>query len=660
MPRLFMNGTFERVVVSVVVFYTSFASALALFYLAFRLNSLVILAALLVGFVATWVVSSFVSPSTSASGLRSGNKEEKNEDSRISLLTTTNILSAAVVLGDLVLLALLILSRTDAALASPWLVLPFGFFVLFAMTTWSLLLVSFEASRRLFLSLTSLHFFVAFSISAIVYAIGFGFDPFLHRAAEEALAATGAIEPKTILYAGQYTLIAALHLWTGISVHILDVWLLPVLASLTLPILGVIGFERGWGLSRGESQRASIFLLTLPFLPLTFTVPYNLTVLYLLWIVLLAPLVRERGYAILLALIALLALFTHPLLGVPAVIFVVYVVGRAQFVSRPRLRMAWDAVSFVAFLSGVPVAMAISNAAKGVPLAATNPLTRLPYFFGLFTDPYQFGAIPWIWNALYQFRFNVPAVLLIVAVIFLFAWIKDARKHAVPYLLATLGILGSIFFLSTLFVYKDVIVFEQSEYPLRLLHALFFLLFPLLAVTMARLLRKINARILLTSAALFLLATLATISLFMSYPQSNIKAQFAGPSVSAADVRAVKWIEDDAKGEPYLVLANQMTSAAAIQTFGFRTYLETDEGPLLWYPIPTGGPLYGFYSDMTYWHPERSVAEGAAQFAHVKRVYFLTYAYWPGFELLSEVARQGADTWYTVPDNAINIYTYVF
>ncbi len=656
MLNVLQKWPLERVFFAALLFFTSFTSALAVLYLLFRLNHFVVLAAGLVGVV---VVRAFTQNDPEHSLADSG-MESRGSDRVVSM--TTRVLSLAVLLGDLVLLALLILSRTDAALASPWLVLPFGIFVLFGVTTWSLFLLAGQAPRRVFLPLASLHFFVAFSVSAIVYAIGFGFDPFLHRAAEEALAATGAIEPKTILYAGQYALIAALHMWTHISIHVLDVWLLPVLASLTLPLTAVIGFERGWGLARKESQLAAVLLLLLPFLPLTFTVPYNLTFVYFLWIILLAPLARERVYAILFATIALLALLTHPLLGVPAVIFVVSISGRAFLAHRPHPRVLWNAAAFVAFLFGVPVAMMVSNATKGVALAATNPLTRLPYFFGLFTDPYVYGPerLPWVWEMLYQFRFNVPVVLVLVASASLFVWMKDARKHAAPIFLAAIGMFGSIFLLSTLFTYKDVIVFEQSEYPLRLLHALFFLLFPLLAVVCVCLLRRVVSKPIVSSIVLLALAILATVSLYMSYPQSNVKARYAGPSVSAADVYAVNWIEEDAAGEPYLVLANQMTSAAAIQMFGFRTYLDTDAGALLWYPIPTGGPLYGFYSDMTYGRPERSVVEGAAQFAHVKRVYFLTYAYWPGFETLSEIARGGANTWYTLPDNAINIYTYVF
>ena len=47
---------------------------------------------------------------------------------------------------------------------------------------------------------------------------------------------------------------------------------------------------------------------------------------------------------------------------------------------------------------------------------------------------------------------------------------------------------------------------------------------------------------------------------------------------------------------PYIVLANQSVSAAALLRFGFHTYY----GAQFYYAIPTGAPLYQSYLDMVY------------------------------------------------------------
>ena len=71
----------------------------------------------------------------------------------------------------------------------------------------------------------------ALSVSAIVYVVGFGFDPFLHRAAEQALVDTGVVEPVRLLYSGQYTLTAALHHLTAWPIKLIDIWMVPIAAS---------------------------------------------------------------------------------------------------------------------------------------------------------------------------------------------------------------------------------------------------------------------------------------------------------------------------------------------------------------------------------------------------------------------------------------------
>lgn len=536
----------------------------------------------------------------------------------------TFFLFLGVLIGDGLLLRTFFLARTTDALASPWNVLPTAVFFLFFVTSFFLLLLSREKNRVLPIIASSIHLFTAFSVASIVYGVGFGFDAFLHRAAEQALLETGSILPKTPLYTGQYVLVTSLAHLTRLPIKVIDIWLVPVMASIILPL----GFKK-----------LSPFLLLFPFAALTFTVPYNLTVVYALWLISAWTRVKvDRGVdpyrtAGMLAL-AVLGLFTHPLLGLPMAIITGYVL--------------WPMIPpvLVAMLVGlsVPALMFVYNHLQGVPLAATNPLTRLDLFTGLFKDPFPpaFGPHGRRWDLFYSWNLTLPLIFSLVTLPFAFFGQELEKPQTRRLGILALGIFIIAFLLSTLFVFKDVIVFEQFEYSLRLIHVIPLLLSPLAGVLISKLLDKTKSPI-ITMAIMALCALAMTASWYFSYPQENPKVQIGGPSVSAADIQVVHRIDKDAAGEPYIVLSNQMTSAAAIQEFGFRDYVKSDAGEILWYAIPTGGSLYSYFSEMTYYQPRRDIAEDAAKFAHVNTVYYLVYQYWPGYEYIADLAGKDAD-----------------
>lgn len=598
---------------------------LTIWYLLFSLSPAVIS-----------VVVVLISIATTVKSVRSPNVFSGGIDTRIDLYS--GCLFAGVLLGDGIILRTLLIGRTSMALPSPWNVLPVSIFFLFFAASFILLLLSREKNRTLFIIASSIHIFSALSVASIVYAVGFGFDAFLHRAAEDALYKTGLILPKTPLYAGQYVLIASLAHLTHLPLKLIDVWLVPVLSAIALP----------WAFLNRSSPRltlAPVFLLLFPFAGLTFTVPYNLTVVYALWSITQwrdirdntepAP-YRKAG----MILLAILGVFTHPLLGLPMAIATGYV----MCTKKSRLHLAIACTILIGI--SVPALMFFYNHLQGVPLATMNPFTRLDYFFGLFRDPFApaFGPMGHYWDLFYSWDFSLPLLISIITIPLVFFLGEEPDKTCARYLeILTLGIFIIAFLLSTLFVFKDVIVFEQFEYALRLIHVLPLLLSPLAAVLIMRLLEK-SKRWQITSLGILALPALAmTASWYFSYPQENPKVQIAGPSVSASDIMAVHKIDEDAKGEPYIVLSNQMTSAAAIEEFGFRDYVESDAGKILWYAIPTGGELYKFYSDMTYWQPRRDVAEEAGAFTHVHLVYYLVYRYWPGYEYIANLAGKDAD-----------------
>ena len=95
-------------------------------------------------------------------------------------------------------------------------------------------LVALAYRRRyphLTLAALAFHLFVTLAPAAIVYEIGYGFDGFIHVAAEKLVAAAGVVTPKTPYYIGQYSLVVLISKLWQLPIAAVDRWLLPVMAS---------------------------------------------------------------------------------------------------------------------------------------------------------------------------------------------------------------------------------------------------------------------------------------------------------------------------------------------------------------------------------------------------------------------------------------------
>lgn len=615
-------------------------------YLLFDLNVFVEIAGIVVAVVVAWALSRSTS---------SGTKVPGNE------AIPDLFFAFATVAGDLLILAACLGARTDVALSSPWPVLSPAIFILFAATTFAGMM-----SRSRLAAI--FHFFTAFSIATVVFKIGFGFDPFVHRAAENALAAAGHIDPKTPLYAGQYAVVATLHRLLGISVDALDKCLVPLLASTMVPILGVVGLRDGWGLSDEAARRWIYLVLALPFAAMTFTVPYNLTVVLFALVVCLWPLCDDRRVAIGLSIVAAWSVLCHPLLGVPTAIFVAYAIIETRAGHRVTRTLTALLTALLLAVS-VPALLILNNYRAHADSLFINPFTRLEYFLGLFADPFPQppGTVPFALGALYLFDRWLPPILavatiLIIAIASRRPWSLSCDRMKLtrwPTVVLFLGLLASIFLVSASFEFKDIISYEQSEFALRLLAALPFVLLPTLGVGNEMVWQHVaSRRPSLAPLVLVPVAIVAAISLHFAYPQSNAKDNLSGPSVSAADIEAVRLVDELAGDDPYFVLANQMTSAAALREFGFAHYLSVGDHQTLWYPLPTGAALYDFYGQLTYGEPTIETMRAAAEFTGTRRGYFLTYRYWPGFGWLDERARRISDRWYPIGGGAIIVYEF--
>jgi hypothetical protein len=298
----------------------------------------------------------------------------------------------------------------------------------------------------------------------------------------------------------------------------------------------------------------------------------------------------------------------------------------------------------------------------GFPTLNTS-LGDAGHFFSLFKRPYWFAkSSPFVFELLYAWsRIIVPAAVLLSCVGF---FIKKEKITSLFFASTALALLLSAWLLRSWIVFPDVASYEQGDFPLRLVKMSMLFLMPFAMYAVADAMRRVahikQKNISYAIRACFVVGAtiILTLSLYLSYPQHNPKARFPGLNVTASDFHAVEWIHAQHETNDYIVLANQLVSAAALTKYSFIQYFDTPSGPLFYYSVPTGGPLYKAYGRMLYEEQKREYMEATMELAGVDTAYFVVNSYWGNSRAIIEGAKQSADAWQNIDDDAIWIFIY--
>ena len=544
-------------------------------------------------------------------------------------------------------------AQTFEALSSPWQVLPRSFFVVYGLA--GLVSLWFVLKKSSFWSWLSIFAFfgVSFSVAAIVYGFGFGFDPFIHRAAETALVHNGFIEPRQILYLGQYALISGLNLLTGIPVLFIDRWLVPFVATFAIPSVSYLGLRHGFTLNHRSSVLALFALLGIPFSVFIFTVPFNLSTLLFVVVTLLVGVRGGKRHNAFLWLLSLTAFLFHPIGGAAAAALLV-----AKFFLQDRrdssLVSVLLAVSVVALL--IPSMFFLHGLLGGGTKLVFGQSVWVT-LLELFGDPYAQtrGVAPQVLEYAYAWIRWMPIAVVLLALSFYKGGVKQVSERLL--LCVGVGLGCSMLFLAQFFRFDGVIAYEQLEYAIRLRQLFFFVfLLTFLILVLQRFKKSLSLR--WTQYLAIPLLMIVTMSFYMSYPQVNEKTTGVGASVGEVDVEAVRFIEGKSEGLSYVALAHQMTSAAALQEFGFLRTVSGDQGEMLWYPLPTGGWLYEQFQYMSTNGPDQELVEEVLRVTQVEKLYFFTYDNWPEAGRIRAQAASFAQASYGVQGTRVVIYEY--
>jgi hypothetical protein len=646
---IIMNLNYEKIIKEMLIIISLISFWGAVVYRFFALNALGIILSLILAML-SYIILLFKFP-IKLRAKSQGSKESKQAKRDLWKIGVPILY----LISAITCFIILFLSRSDLALITPWQVVTPLFFLCYAIATGLLVLGIFRGipGQAAWLSL---HFFLSFSVAAIVYRLGYGFDPFIHQATERLISQLGAVSPKPFYYLGQYSLVVIFHKILFIPIDILDRFLVPFLASFALPAASLSVF-RSWFKEKRSIALTILFLLTIPFSFFILTTPQHLAWLLLLLTVIYSLSCRSWGNLLRIYILALAALTVHPIAGLPALFLAVTI---TLFHSQAKRKNLYYAILLILIIFTLPLAFLMVNNAQDTSVAVTDP-SYTPSESKLFSLPNKEGLVL---NSVYLYGFNFGLLIggLVLFGFVLFRRYKKDCSILVVHLVLAFGLILS-WLITKYLNFSYLINYERDNFSDRILFSSLIVLFPFIMIALFALTKRImQNRSIVRYIWLTFLVLLILFSLYISYPRFDNYHNSRGFSTSQSDVKAVRWIEGQTNKE-YIVLANQQVSAAALRELGFKKYFQSNinglQTDVFFYPIPTGGPLYQYYLDMVYVRPTRETALKAAEMVGAEEVYFVLNQYWWAYPKLVEEAKLEADETANIDKSRVFVFKYV-
>jgi hypothetical protein len=539
------------------------------------------------------------------------------------------------------------------AVRSPWLavapigVLALGLAIFFLYALCLAPVNSFWPIGQILLTL-----FSAVSLASVVYPLGFGFDPFLHRATIAHIAEFGTITPKPLYYIGLYALELYDHQIFQIPIGFIDRWLVPLIGS------GLFIGSAWLGLTQTLQTKRTPALLAVflfPLSALTVTTPQSLafvTTASLLFLSLPRLTKRENSpHWGILALLTATTLAIHPLAGIPAAIYL-GLVGCLSIKSAQLRRLL---IIFGSCLGAVALPLVFVLQAKTSGLPINFSLAHLFDWSKLGLSGFFGNRFNTWYDGLYLVIDNL---LLILALFAIFGFVSYRRQEKswsihLPLLAAVICFINYILMSLTL-EFDFLIEYERADYAVRLLTLTMIFLLPHVAFLIHRIDRRLSEESAgLRIAFAGLIALVVTANIYGAYPRHDNYARSAGFNVAQNDFDAVRAIAELGGDTEYIVLANQAVSAAAVETYGFKKYYH---GDIFYYPIPTGGLLYEYFLAMNE-TPSREVINQALEATGTNLAFYVVNDYWWQAEKIIENTKNQADDWLAVGNVTIFKFT---
>lgn len=555
--------------------------------------------------------------------------------------------------------------ETTTSINSPWPLLPSGVLAVFFLLFVTIGIAAKRTRHQVTTAVLAGTLLLGVSIlTPLIYRLGYGFDGFLHRASETVLLTTGTLTPKPPYYLGQYVFVTWMSRLSGINLGIIDRWLVPFFAA-CLPLFLCA--------RRSQKKYRSLFIFLILFFPLSIlstTTPQAFAYLLGLAALLLAwdrthhdePDSEEKermSSPILSLLLALWALITHPLAGLPLAAMTVGLLWQEWCRSHAWKR--WVRIfglicCGLAASFGVPLAFVLHSHVSayridwhGERLLQSETWQRISDV--IFNSPNAHLALWPDWTDALNWFTRVFLVLGITIAL----WKRRSDRSTLLFLtFGSIGLCIAGLVLAQTGEFSFLIDYERGNYAERLFLLALLIILPVAMVGWNVLWERLAfTPPLLTTFWIIFLAAMVSGQVYNALPRQDAGAISHGWSVGASDVEAVRFIERDAQNKPYTVLANQSVSAAAVSQLGFKRYKDN----VFFYPIPTGGPLYALF-EQAISEPSLELIKQASILGGTSRVYLVLNRYWTNADQVQQKLESFADRAWSVREGEVIIFQF--
>ena len=353
----------------------------------------------------------------------------------------------------------LLIARSARPLITPWEVVSprfFFFFILSSGLLWFIVLKN-SFTKKFKLSLISVHYFLILIVAVIVYKIGYGFDPFIHEATINLIVQNGVVTPKTPYYLGQYGFIVILNKCLGLSIALLNKLLVTLLAAMLLPgaiykLSKKLFFETK--INSGAPWLSTIIILSFLTPLFIITTPQNLSYIFII-LALLSGLNKEansdKEANIKTLIFALTAAAIHPLAGIPALIWSMWLIIK-KYTTDKRLSnylLSILTITLSIFLTPLALFFASGKKISNFQLNFEAIITPLLNVFKLNSA----GREDWLLNLTYLLQKNYSILILVLIISGLVIFFKNKKQIALAKnIQGALMIASSLFFFSCRFI----------------------------------------------------------------------------------------------------------------------------------------------------------------------------------------------------------------
>lgn len=537
-----------------------------------------------------------------------------------------SLLPAIFIVLDILIIIFLFKKASTGIIRSPWELLGYKFWIAFSLSNLFLAasVIDKRSDKNIFFLVC--HFFMLASFVLILYPLGFGYDSFIHAATIKIISETGTIEPRLLLYTGQYGLTFFMNHLTSLSLFDVNRLLMPLCFAIFWPTSIFYGLRYGFNWSFKTSYLATLWSTALGFNFAIMTTPQNMAYLWFAVIIFLLPEINKKNIPLFFAwAITIMTMTIHPLGGLPLLFL-------SSYLSILRIKNHTFTkkilVSLIAIIGaiGLPLFFALYQNLQGISWQKiftlnNNAISIAPFHW---YHTYNFPL-----DALHNIGSNLIWIYSLLAALGLYFILKEHKYVLFKKLLFVIIILIINYFIASLFLSFNLqISYQKTDYPYRLAYLVALAVMPIFITSVYFWWQKVldNRRELWPKVFLALItAILITTSTYFSYPVYDRHQNSKSFNVTATDLKTVDFIDQQAQGTPYIVLANQMVGAAAIHRFGFAHYYNNN----FYYSMPLGTDnIYQEYLSMVEEYAGRETALNAMDKAGVDRLYLVINNYW--------------------------------